>query len=253
MRLATLLPFLFLATACGSRQHPAANTSDPLAAVTDPKLITMTAENTAELVLADTPSKLAVRIRVSAGDLPAGGRPPLNLTLLLDTSGSMEGEAIDDLRAAARALVAEMGPHDKISVVAFHSVGEVLVPTTVLDDKARRDVDRRLEEITARGTTAMAEGLAYALQQNAAGHAADTIDRIVLLGDGVPNDPASIPGYVQAALQQRVSITTLGLGIEFDPVLLAQIANDTGGVYRYIDEDEEVAAIFDRSSCACSR
>jgi Ca-activated chloride channel family protein len=247
MRPATLLPALFLVAACGHHK-PATNVSGngPLIAVVDPHLIEMTAENTAMLVPADTPSELAVRIRVTAGDMPAGGRPPLNLTLLLDTSGSMEGEAIEALRDAARGLIGKMDARDHISVIAFHSVGEVLVPATPLTAEARADIDARLAAIEARGTTAMAEGLTLALQQSSLGHTTDSIDRIVLLGDGVPNDATQIPALIAAARAQHVSITSLGLGIEFDPVILGQLAVETGGVYRYLDEPDQVAVVFDK-------
>jgi Ca-activated chloride channel family protein len=245
MRLATLLPFLFFASACGhapSKQTVAAGGA-PLAG--DPGLIRMDAENTATLVLAETPAQLAVRIRVTAGDLPAGGRPPLNLTLALDTSGSMEGDAIDELRLAARRLIGEMDDRDTVSVVIFHAIGEVLVPPSRLGD-TRADIEKRIDGLEARGTTAMAEGLALALQQSQLGHTAETIDRIVLLGDGVPNDASTIPALIQQARGQRVTITALGLGIEFDPILLAQIATETGGIYHYIDSPDMVAAVFDK-------
>jgi Ca-activated chloride channel family protein len=247
MRLATLLPALFLAAACGPHKPAATLTGNgPMVAVVDPHLIEMTAENTALLVTADTPSELAVRIRVTAGDMPAGGRPPLNLTLLLDTSGSMEGKPIEALRSAARDLVGKMNARDHVSVIAFHSVGEVLVPATALTDDARADIDRRLDGIVARGTTAMADGLVLALQQSSAGHTADSVDRIVLLGDGVPNDATQIPSLIASARAQHVSITSLGLGIEFDPILLGQLATETGGVYRYLEDPEQVAVVFDK-------
>src|SRR5262245_45507001 len=62
-------------------------------------LVKMTAEPTADLALADAAAKLAVRIRIEAPPLADADRPALHLALVLDTSGSMEGDAIDGLKA----------------------------------------------------------------------------------------------------------------------------------------------------------
>jgi Ca-activated chloride channel family protein len=189
--------------------------------------------------------ELAVRIRVSAARLPPGERPPLNLALVLDTSGSMEGEAIEEEKRAARELVERLTPRDRVSLVVFHSTAEVLVPATTVTDQARKELAAAIDGIRARGTTDMSSGLTLGLQQAIAGRVAQSIDRVVLLGDGVPNDPSPIPGLVAQAVQQRLSITTLGLGVEFDAEMLGKIARDTGGRYHYLDEPGQVAAVFE--------
>jgi Ca-activated chloride channel family protein len=217
----------------------------PLVQTGDPRLVELAVEPTADKVLAKEVGELAVRIRVSAAKLPPGERPPLNLALVLDTSGSMEGAAIEAEKQAARDLVARLTPRDRVSLVIFHSAAEVLVTTTPVTDKARKDIAVAIDGIQARGTTDMASGLALGLQQAATGRVQSSIDRVVLLGDGVPNDPAPIPGLVAQAVQQHFSITTLGLGIEYDSELLGKIATDTGGRYHYLDKPEEVAAVFE--------
>lgn len=211
----------------------------------DPRLVELAVEPTADKVLAKEIGELAVRIRVSAAKLPPGERPPLNLALVLDTSGSMEGKAIEEEKRAARELVTRLTPRDRVSLVVFHSTAEILVPATSVTDKARKELAKAIDGITARGTTDMSSGLALGLQQALAGRVPQSIDRIVLLGDGVPNDPTPIPGLVAQAVQQHLSITTLGLGIEFDDQMLTKIATDTGGRYHYLDDPGQVAAVFE--------
>ncbi|MBZ0237668.1 MAG: VWA domain-containing protein, partial [Deltaproteobacteria bacterium] len=230
-----------LLAACSGQKPSGA----PLAVSGDPRLVELAVEPTAGKVLAKEVGELAVRIRVSAARLPPGERPPLNLALVLDTSGSMEGAAIEEEKRAARELVERLTPRDRVSLVVFHSTAEVLVPATPVTDKARKQLAAAIDGITARGTTDMASGLTLGLQQAQAGRAPRSIDRVVLLGDGVPNDPAPIPGLVAQAVQQRLSITTLGLGVEFDAELLGKIATDTGGRYHYLDEPGQVAAVFE--------
>jgi Ca-activated chloride channel family protein len=157
----------------------------------------------------------------------------------------MEGEAIEAEKRAAHDLVARLTPRDRVSLVVFHSTAEVLVAATPVSDKARKELARAIDGIAARGTTDLASGLALGLQQAQAGRAPRSIDRVVLLGDGVPNDPTPIPGLVAQAVQLRLSITTLGLGVEFDAEMLGKIATDTGGRYHYLDEPGQVAAVFE--------
>src|SRR5262249_24588100 len=150
------------------------------------------------------------------------------------------GAAIEALRHAAHTMVDRMSPRDHLAVVTFDSTAQVVVPSTVLSASARADALDKIDGLRARGTTDMADGLALALQQAAQGRAAGSIDRIVLLGDGVANDPAPLPSLVEQARAARISITTLGLGIEFDEGLLGRIALDTGGVYRFVAKADTV-------------
>ncbi|KAB2900634.1 MAG: hypothetical protein F9K40_09125, partial [Kofleriaceae bacterium] len=89
-----------LLAACSGQKPSGA----PLAVSGDPRLVELAVEPTAGKVLAKEVGELAVRIRVSAARLPPGERPPLNLALVLDTSGSMEGAAIEEEKRAAPSI-----------------------------------------------------------------------------------------------------------------------------------------------------
>jgi Ca-activated chloride channel family protein len=239
-----LLVCLVTAASCGKSKSPFTSPQAPPVAA-DPHLIEMSSETTTDLVPAGTPAELAIRIRVSASRVSSANRPPLDLVLLLDTSGSMEGKSIEALRLAAHDLVSRMSPHDHLGVVTFDSQARVVIPSAELTPDARIAALDKIDHLEARGTTDMSDGLALALQQVSAGRAAGSIDRIVMLGDGVPNDPAPIASLVDQARAARISITTLGLGLDIDEGLLGQIALETGGVYRAVDKPEAVADVFD--------
>jgi Ca-activated chloride channel family protein len=236
-RLVAPLIALSLVSGCSERKPKAEE--GPL------ELIELAAEPTAELVLAGETSQLAVRVRVSAGNLPGGDRPPLNLVLVMDTSGSMIGEPIEGARQAARDLIARLSPEDRIAIVAFHTRAEVVVPTMQMTPLGRAKADLEVRLLQARGTTDLQSGLAVGLDLVQQGHTAGSTDRIVLVGDGVPNDASQLPSLVARARASRIAITTLGLGVEFDDVLLADLALDTGGTYTFVDDVTQVAAVFD--------
>jgi len=239
---------LFALIACTHAKHPTSLTSTvgtPIAAAVDPKLVEMTADPTATLVLANAVSDLGIRVRITAHDLPSAKRPPLDLALVLDTSGSMEGKAIDALRASARELAGKLRDGDHLSVVVFHSKAEILVPSVIVTATNRADIDHAIANIHATGTTDMADGLTLGLSQLTAGITANSINRIVLLSDGVPNSSVALPQIVASIRQAGVSVTSLGFGIDYDTTLMTQIARDTGGAFHYLDQPDQVAKVFD--------
>src|SRR5437867_1758556 len=116
------LPCLAVAlVACAAPHKPVANQvatpPAPMIVRTDPKLIDMLVEPTTTLVPASASSELGVRVEISAHESPDAKRPPLDLALVVDTSGSMEGDAIEAVRASARQLVDKLQDSDHISVV----------------------------------------------------------------------------------------------------------------------------------------
>ena len=204
----------------------------------------MTADPTASLLLANARDELAIRVRIVASDLPAAQRPALDLALVLDTSGSMEGPPIDALRDSARALAAKLRDGDRLAVVAFHSKAEVLVPNVVIRRDNRQQIDHAIAGIHATGTTDLAGGLSLGLAQLQAGFLPNGINRIVLLSDGVPNSSAPLPALVAGVHQAGVSITSLGFGIDYDSTLMTQLARDTGGAFHYLATADDVGKVF---------
>jgi Ca-activated chloride channel family protein len=220
------------------------------------------------LVPAEAGSEMIARIRIEAPtalDLP---RPPARVVLVVDTSASMKGDAIEGAKQAASVLVDSLADGDIFSLVVFHSRSETLMSATLVGDESRAAAKAEIERMQAWGTTDLGGGLRLALEQLATapvslataeggalvsagagvwtggGPDPSVLERVVLLGDGVPNDPSQIATLTQQFAARGAEITALGYGLEYDEVLLASLAEQTHGHFRFVEQPEAVAALF---------
>jgi Ca-activated chloride channel family protein len=211
---------------------------------TDPKLVALSGDLSAATLQPGQANEFFARVKIDASSMPGADRPPVNLALALDVSGSMQGEAMDAARASALDLLEALEDGDRFSLVTFGGKVELAFPAQVLDERSRQSALIAIERIEARGTTEMLGGLGLALSQAQAGHNPEGVNRVVLLSDGVPNQLQGVAELGDQAAASGITITSLGLGLEFDEQLLTQLSQRSGGRYHYIEESEEVREVF---------
>lgn len=210
----------------------------------DPELVVLEGELGNEFVLGGTESDIVSRIRVQTNPLTNAPRPPINLALVVDTSGSMQGDPISDARAASLALLDMLRPEDRLAVIAFHSETEVLLPSTRLGGADTGELRAQIGRMQAQGTTDLAGGLQKGLEELVRNFEPEGINRLVLLSDGVPNDATPVLPLAQAAGERGIRISALGLGLDYDETLLAQVAQTSGGHFDAVENSTDVAGVF---------
>ena len=120
-------------------------------------------------------------ISVSAGGETIDQNVPLNLCLILDHSGSMQGRSLEIVKTAACLLVDRLRAEDRISIVVFDHRAKVLVPNQLITD--REPIKRQIQQLKAEGGTAIDEGLRLGIEELAKGKQ-DTVSQAFLLTDG---------------------------------------------------------------------
>ncbi|HJS24711.1 MAG TPA: VWA domain-containing protein [Pyrinomonadaceae bacterium] len=174
------------------------------------------------------------------------GRPDLNLSLVLDRSGSMEGEKMIRAREAAMFCVDQMLPSDRLSVVTFDDRIDVLFPSELVTNK--QSMKDLIARVTARGSTALHEawvrgGLTVSERMLDQG-----INRVVLITDGLANvgitNTDEIVTQAMGLYQRGVSTSTIGIGADFNEDLLMPMAQSGGGNAWHVVEPNDMQQIF---------
>ena len=174
------------------------------------------------------------------------GRPDLNLSLVLDRSGSMEGEKMIRAREAAMFCVDQMLPSDRLSVVTFDDRIDVLFPSEFVTNK--QSMKDLIARVTARGSTALHEawvrgGLTVSERMLDQG-----INRVVLITDGLANvgitNTDEIVTQAMGLYQRSVSTSTIGIGADFNEDLLMPMAQSGGGNAWHVVEPNDMQQIF---------
>ncbi|MFS8068786.1 MAG: vWA domain-containing protein [Byssovorax sp.] len=235
-RLCSLLLLVAAALPGCARTKPAAAPSQGL--------MTMEGALANRYLRADKPGTVVARLRIATHAPEAVRSGAVNVVLVMDTSGSMEGQPITDARAAALAMVDTLADGDHLAVVAFGSRVDVLLPATELDADNRTRARKSLEAMKAEGTTDLAGGLRQGLAQAQKYLDPHGVNRIVLVGDGVPNDESAIRPLASQAASQAIPITVLGLGPDYNETLMGAVAQLSGGQFHYVRESVEVASFF---------
>jgi Ca-activated chloride channel family protein len=181
-----------------------------------------------------------------AGGLQA--RAPIALALAIDRSGSMEGRPIESVKTAVGLIVDQLTEADMLSIVTFGEKVEVLMPASrVLN---RELIKQHVNRIQPKGTTNLFSGMGTAAEQLLAAKTPQHLSRTLLLTDGEANEGiteyADIVALARDLRGKGMSISTVGVGVEYNEELLSAVAKHTRGNYYYIDAIDRIPEVFDR-------
>lgn len=172
---------------------------------------------------------------------------PVDLAVVMDTSGSMSKRGkIDYAKRAAKLLASSMEPDDVYALVTFNDDATVVIPGGEVRDPYA--LHGAIDRIVEGGGTNLHAGL-----DEGADEVIDHLDdhrvgRLVVLSDGNANvgikDPDALARYVSTLASKGVSVSTIGLGLDYNEDLLSRLADLGGGSYDFVDDPRELEAVF---------
>ncbi len=187
-------------------------------------------------------------LRITGEAPEAADRPPLNLGVVLDRSGSMGARGkLERAKEAASLLVRRLGDEDVVSVVAYDN--DVRTVTARTRGAERRELLRQIGTLAPGGSTNLSGGWLRGRELVADAPVDGGVNRVLLLTDGLANvgitDPGRLRELVASAAADGVSTTTIGFGADYDEHLLRALADAGGGSTYYIEEPDQAPAVFE--------
>ena len=190
------------------------------------------------------PSQRQLVIQASATST-SGAAVPINLSLVLDRSGSMYGEPLRQVREAAKGVIDHLSPSDFISIIAFDHEAETVVPHQAVENKER--IKSRIDSIEEQGGTCIDEGMKAGVTELQKAGSRASISRIFVLTDGFNQhgDDEKCLSLAETVRRQDISFLTFGFGEDWNSDLLEKVADAGNGSMFHIEKPGDMVRFFE--------
>ncbi len=214
----------------------------------DSKKLTLTCQAAYPAVLAGEKHTNYLKVGLTGFERPSEKeRSPVNIALVLDRSGSMAGAKLTQAKEAARMAVRMLHPDDIFSFVTYDSTVQVVVPATKVSQSD--EILRAIAEIDARGNTALFGGVSKGVAEVQKFLSTERVNSVILLSDGIanvgPSSSEELAELGRSLIKQGITVTTLGLGLNYNEDLMTALADKSDGIHRFIQEPQQLVTFFE--------
>ncbi len=188
-----------------------------------------------------------LRIALTGFELPRSKeRLPVNVAIVIDQSGSMGGDKIENARRAAIQAIDLLQDSDIVSIITYDDRAQVLVPATKASDRSM--IRDKIRQIRAQGSTALHAGVMQGAVELRKFLNNKQVNRMILLSDGQanigPSSPAELGDLGKSLINEGISVTTLGLGSGYNEDLMTRLASASSGNHAFIENPEYLTSVF---------
>jgi Ca-activated chloride channel family protein len=198
----------------------------------------------------DSPNKIIhfyVEVKLAKFLNDYAKRIPLNISIVIDRSGSMEGIKMGYAKRAAKGIIDQLKQDDIVSVVMYDTyVDTVQSPTNVIE---KEKIKSRIDRITPRASTNLWGGAEQGYQYVQKNYKPGYINRVLLISDGNTNTGLTDSTIIHLKVQKYkddngISISTFGVGLDYNETLMTDMAETGAGNYYFIDAPDKMTGIF---------
>lgn len=173
--------------------------------------------------------------------------PPVNLSLVIDKSGSMTGDRIEKAKEAAHELVKRLREGDIISIVAFDNNVEVVFPAAAIRD--HREVHDAINRIFVQGGTDLNAGMITGYEQVVQNHKKESSNKVIMLTDALTNQGITNPDQIVRNSEfysedYQVEFTIVGVGVDFNAGLARQLTGSARSTIHFVNDPEDIKKVF---------
>ena len=172
---------------------------------------------------------------------------PLNISIVIDRSASMEGIKMGYAKKAAKGMIDQLSADDIVSVVVYDTyVDTIQSPVHVIDKKK---IKKRIDKIVPRASTNLWGGAGQGYQYVQKNYKPDCINRVLLISDGNANTGLTDSAIIRLKVQKYkddngITLSTFGVGLDYNETLMTTMAESGAGNYYFIDHPQKLSGIF---------
>lgn len=172
---------------------------------------------------------------------------PINLSLVIDKSGSMADlDKISRVKASLLTLVSQLRDKDILSIIVFDSEAEVLLPACHLAN--REGIKRLIRQIEPGSSTNIHAGLMLGYKEALTNYRQGATNRVILLTDGIANrgvtDAEQIAQDSLRFNDRGIDLSTIGVGLDLNKDLLRQLAQSGRGLFHFVADEQDIEKVF---------
>ncbi len=195
---------------------------------------------------ADQPQSIFLKIGLTGSAIENEDRSPVNIGIVLDKSGSMNGMKLIRAKEAAIIAIDRLSSQDIASVIAYNGYVEIIQAATKVTDKSY--ISQAIKRIYPSGATALFAGVSKGADEVRKFISRNQINRVILISDGQANVGPRTPrelGLLGNVLgKEGISITTIGLGLGYNEDLMQNLARYSGGNHAFAENANDLSLIF---------